>query len=165
MLVAMAYASLWVVRFPIIPAASFLCYDIKDVFICVGGLICEPVYCICAAVALSFLQMITLSESGIIGFAMDVLSIISFSGVVFLICRKNKSKKRLILSLCIGVISMTCAMILCNIILTPLYIGVSRETVIKMIIPALLPFNFIKSVLNSAGIYFLYTALCKVLPI
>ena len=159
MLVALAYISLWCVRIPIIPAASFLRYDVKDVFICIGGLVCGPIYCFGAAICISVLQMFTVSEYGFIGLVMNIFSVLSYSGLISLLCRRNKSKINLVFSLCAGIVSMTIVMILWNYLITPLYMGVSREAVLKMIMPILLPFNLIKSVLNSILVFVLYITL------
>lgn len=163
MLVALAYVSLWVIRIPIIPSAGFLRYDVKDVFVCIGGLICGPAYAIGAAICISFIQMLTVSEYGVIGLIMNIFSVVAYSGVVSLIYSRHGTKKNLIISLFSGLISVTVVMILWNYLITPLYMGVSREAVGKMIIPAILPFNLIKSILNSIWIFIIYSALGTVI--
>ena len=47
-------------------------------------------------------------------------------------------------------------MILWNYLLTPIFFGYSRSTVIKMLVPIILPFNLIKGGLNSLFILILY---------
>ena len=47
-------------------------------------------------------------------------------------------------------------MMLWNWLLTPLYMGVPREEVVKLLLPAFLPFNFIKGGLNAAITILLY---------
>jgi riboflavin transporter FmnP len=36
-----------------------------------------------------------------------------------------------------------------NLVVTPLYMGAPREAVIALLIPAIIPFNLVKSVINS----------------
>ena len=51
---------------------------------------------------------------------------------------------------------MTVIMLLWNYLITPLYMGYPRETVAAMLIPTFLPFNLLKSGLNSAILLLIY---------
>lgn len=159
LLAAMAYISLFLVRIPIIPPASFLRLDIKDVFITVGALIFGPLYGLIIAFIVSFLQMLTASEYGLIGLAMNTLSSTSFVCVASFIYRKVPSFKGLVFSMFIGCISMTITMLLWNYIFTPMYMGVSREIVKGMLISVFLPFNIIKSSVNAVITVLLFRVL------
>ena len=48
---------------------------------------------------------------------------------------------------------MTATMVAWNYLISPLYMGVSREVVAAMLIPVFLPFNAIKSVINAVVIF------------
>ena len=54
-------------------------------------------------------------------------------------------------------------MLLWNWLITPLYMGVSRDAVQGMLIPVFLPFNLLKAGLNSAFILGLYKPLVTAL--
>ena len=61
-----------------------------------------------------------------------------------------------VIGLAAGALTMTCVMLLWNYLITPLYLGYSREAVAKLLLPAFLPFNLIKSGLNAALTFLLY---------
>ena len=91
-----AYVTLYYVRIPIIPSASFLRLDVKDVFIVMIGLLYGPVYAFVGAVCVSVLQMLSVSEYGFIGLAMNVLSVSSFTMPVSIIYKKKQNNIGLI---------------------------------------------------------------------
>lgn len=159
LLSAMAYISLFFIRVPIIPSASFLKLDIKDVFIAMGAFLFGPLYGVVMAFVVSFLQMLTASEYGLIGLAMNTLSSTAFVCVASIIYNKTRSIKGMIIGLITGCLSMTIAMLMWNFLFTPLYMGVSREVVTKMLIPVFLPFNLIKSGVNSVITFILFKSL------
>ena len=76
MLCALAYAAAAIGRIPLV---LFLKYDPKDSVIAVGGLIFGPVTSWLIALAVSFVEMFTISETGIWGFFMNVISSCSFA--------------------------------------------------------------------------------------
>lgn len=76
MLCAIAYVVVAVGRVPLI---LFLKYDPKDVVIAIGGLIFGPLASLAISVIVSFVEMITISENGILGFIMNVLSSCTFA--------------------------------------------------------------------------------------
>lgn len=51
---------------------------------------------------------------------------------------------------------MIVMMVLFNIIMTPFFLGIPRQAVYSMILPIILPFNLIKTVINSAFTLLLY---------
>ena len=71
MLCAMSYIAVAVGRIPIV---LFLKYDPKDIFITIGGFIFGPATAFCMSVMVSVLEMCTISSTGVIGCAMNILS-------------------------------------------------------------------------------------------
>lgn len=55
-----------------------------------------------------------------------------------------------------GSIAMVIVMLLWNYLITPLYMGYPRETVVKLLLPAFLPFNLLKAGLNAGFTFLLY---------
>ena len=149
LLIALSYVSLWFIRIPIIPSAPFLRLDIKDAFIAVMGMLFGPVYAVAGALCLALLQMFSVSEYGFIGLIMNALSSAAFTIPITVIYNKKKTQKQLIIGLVFGTISLTIAMLLWNYLITPFYMGVSREAVRDMLLPVFLPFNVIKGITNS----------------
>lgn len=153
LLIAMGYASLFVIRFPLIPSATFLRFDIKDVFIAIGGLILGPYAAFLGGVVVSIIQILTVSEYGLIGLIMNILSISSFVMPIAMVYKRKESNTSLIVGLLLGCVCMTATMVAWNYLISPLYMGVSREVVAAMLIPVFLPFNAIKSVINAVVIF------------
>ena len=54
-------------------------------------------------------------------------------------------------------------MLLWNYLITPIYLGYPREAVVKLLIPAFLPFNLLKGGLNASIVMLIYKPLSKAL--
>ena len=76
MLCAAAYIAAAIGRIPII---LFLKYDPKDIIIVIGGLIYGPFTSFLISLLVSFVQMMTISANGLLGFLMNVISSSSFA--------------------------------------------------------------------------------------
>lgn len=141
MLCALAYAAAAVGRVPLV---LFLKYDPKDSVIAIGGLLFGPSASFWMAGIVSLLEMFTLSETGIVGFFMNVISSCSFACTAALIYQKRRRFSGAAAGLLCGWGCMVSVMMLWNCLAAPLYMGVPREEVIKLLLPAFLPFNLIK---------------------
>lgn len=150
MLCALAYTAAAVGRVPLI---LFLKYDPKDIVIAVSGLVFGPHTAFVIAVVVSLAEMVTISENGVLGFLMNVISSCSFACVAAFIHRKRRSA---VFSLICGWGCMVFVMLLWNYLITPFYMGYPREAVAELLIPAFLPFNLIKGGLNAAIAMLLY---------
>lgn len=76
MLCALAYVVMAVGRVPVV---LFLKYDPKDVVITLGGLIWGPMTACLVSVLVSVLEMFTVSDTGILGCIMNILSTCAFA--------------------------------------------------------------------------------------
>lgn len=138
------------IHFPIFPAAAFLEYDPADIPIFVSAFLFGPLSGFVLTVVVSIIQGITVSSSsGYIGIIMHIVSTGSFVLAAGNIYRINRTKKGANTALAVGVVVMTAVMTLWNIILTPVFMGVPREAVYGLLLPAILPFNLIKSGVNA----------------
>lgn len=153
MLCAIAYVVMAVGRVPVV---LFLKYEPKDVVITLGGLIWGPLTACLVSVIVSFLEMVTVSDTGFIGLVMNILATCSFACTASAIYKKRRSLKGAVLGLAIGSLTTICVMLLWNYLITPLYMGIPREEVAKLLLPALLPFNALKVGLNGAFTFLLY---------
>ena len=87
---------------------------------------------------------------------MNFLSTISFSCTAALIYKKSRTLNGAVFGLLAGSVIMICVMLLWNWLITPLYMGGTREAVASMLVPVFLPFNALKAGLNTAltlGLY------------
>lgn len=162
MLSAIAYVVMAVGRIPIIPTVEFLKYDPKDIIITIGGFVFGPLSAFLMSVVVSFVEMVTVSESGIIGLIMNVISTCAFACTAAFIYKHKRTLSGAVIGLIAGGLAMTGIMLLWNYIITPIYMGVPRETVANMLMPIFLPFNLLKSGLNAALTMLLYKPLITV---
>lgn len=139
-----------------IPMVLFLKYDPKDVIILIAGFIFGPLSALMMSVLVSLVEMVTISDTGIIGFVMNVLSTCAFVVPATYLYHKHKTLHHAAIGLTLGVLLMTGIMILWNYLLTPLFMGIPRSEVVKLLLPAILPFNLIKGSINAALSMLLY---------
>ena len=156
MLAALAFMITVVVRIPIVAAAPFLNYDPKDIVIIIGGFIFGPTAAFMIALAVALLEMLIVSDTGVIGAAMNLVSSCSFACVASIIYKKNHTIKGAVLGLVCGVALMVMVMLAWNYLLTPIYMGQPREAVAAMLLPVFLPFNLVKGGLNAAVVMMIY---------
>jgi riboflavin transporter FmnP len=160
MLAAVAYIMVALVRVPVV---LFLNYEPKDVIITIGAFLLGPVCGFVVSLLVSLLEMVTISGTGPIGALMNLLSTCSFACTAAIIYKKRRTFSGAIIGLAVGAVAMTAVMVLWNWLITPLYMGVSREVVQGMLIPYFLPFNLFKATLNCALVLILYKPLVTAL--
>ena len=162
---ALAYASLYVLR--ITGIGGFLSFDVKDAIIAIAAMIFGPISGTIIVLLVSLLEMVTISGTGPWGLLMNFVSSAVFvvvgSAIYRYAPRIKKTLAGAIIGLCAAVLATTLVMIPMNLLVTPIYQGVSVEAVKKLMLPLLLPFNFIKRVLNAAIVLMLYKPLSTVL--
>ncbi|MBR1969130.1 MAG: ECF transporter S component [Clostridia bacterium] len=160
---ALSFVLTMFVKIPI-STVDFLKYDPKDVIIVIAGFIFGPLTTVVVTIIVAFIEMITISSTGPIGFLMNVISTVAFATVAASIYKVNRTMKGAILALVMGIISQTAAMLLWNYAITPLYMpGVTRADLVKMLIPVFLPFNLIKSSVNAALTLIIYKPFVRVM--
>ena len=153
--IAIAYISS--LLFPI--KVQFLTLDIKDAFITIGALYFGPLAGIIVSAAVSLLEFLWGSSTGVYGLIMNFLGSAAFSAVAALIYTRRKSLVNAVFSLICACVTMVVVMLAANLVITPLFMasrGMTVQAVEKMILPLLLPFNAIKSILNAALVLLLY---------
>lgn len=160
MLSAMAYALMIVGHVPVL---LWLKYDPKDIIIVIGGFLYGPLSALLISIAVSLVEMVTVSGTGPIGFVMNVLSTCSFACTAALIYKRSRTLKGAVTGLIVGSVFMVVAMLLWNYLITPLYMNQPREAVAALLLPAFLPFNALKATLNASFTMLLYKPVVKAL--
>ena len=153
MLAALAYVSTVLIRIPVV---LFLKYDPKDIVITLGGLIYGPVTALIVSVVVSLVEMVTISDTGVIGMVMNVLASCSFACTVAIFYRNHRNISGAIKGLICGCLCATAVMLLWNYLVTPIYMNVDRETVVGLLLPYILPYNLLKTSLNAVVVFLLY---------
>ena len=160
MLIALAYVLMVFCRIPLV---QWLKYDPKDIVIVMGGFVFGPWTAVAVSVAVSLLEMLLVSETGLIGFLMNVISTLSFCLPAALCYRYRRSLKGALTGLVLGSVLTVVAMLLWNWLVTPFYMNVPREVVAGMLLPVFLPFNATKCALNAALTVLAYRPAVKAL--
>ena len=164
MLAAISIAFVSVIHFPLFPAAAFLEYDPADIPILIGTFAYGPIAGFLLTVVVSLIQGTTVSAaSGPIGIVMYIVATGSCTLISGTIYQKMKTKKGAAIALVVGVITMTLAMVLMNLILTPLFMGAPIEAVIAMLVPIIIPFNLLKYSINCLITFLLYKSISHIL--
>ena len=139
---------------------QFLTFDIKDAVITVAAMIYGPVSGAVISLIVSFIEMITVSTTGPCGFLMNFLSSAIFACTASIVYRYVPKIKRTlngaIAGLLLSVIMTTGLMMPLNMLITPLYTGAKVGYIIEIIPTLLLPFNFVKSLMNAALVLTIY---------
>ena len=155
MLTAVAYVVMLLSKF--MPSVNgFLDFDFKDVVICIGGFIYGPVSAAAMSLVVSFIEMVTVSHTGIWGFLMNFIATASFCCTACYIYKKHHTMKGAVIGLILGVIVLVAVMLLWNYLITPIYQGYPRDVIAKMLLPVFLPFNAVKGGMNLAATLLLY---------
>ncbi|MDY4975713.1 MAG: ECF transporter S component [Clostridia bacterium] len=160
MLCAMSYAVMVIGRIPIV---LFLKYEPKDVLITIGGFLFGPLCSFVISLVVSLVEMVTVSDTGIIGCVMNLISSCAFACSAAVIYKKKHTLSGAVWGLLVGCLAMTAVMLLWNYLITPLYMGMPRQAVAELLLPAFLPFNLLKGGLNMAITLLLYKPVVKAL--
>ncbi len=164
MLAAISIVFIALVRFPIFPAAAFLEYDPADIPILIGTFLYGPIAGFVLTIIVSVIQGATVSAgSGIIGIIMHIIATGSCTLIAGTIYFRKKTRKSAVVALIIGALTMTIAMVLMNLVLTPLFMGAPLEAVLAMMVPVIIPFNLVKSGINCFVTFLLYKSISHVI--
>jgi len=159
MLIALSMIAGYFIHFPILPQAPFLLYDPGNVFLLIGSFKLGPKIGVLMCFITALLFALITGQGGPYGALMNFLAtgtLIFVSAQIYLL---NHTKRGAILGMILGTLAMTLIMIPANLIITPFYLGVEREIVVKMIIPAIIPFNLLKGIISGFLTFILYKRL------
>ena len=164
MLSAISVVLVYLVRFPVFPAAAFLEYDPADIPVLIGGFMYGPLAGIAITVIASAVQAFTVSAAnGVYGFLMHVIAtsaLVITSSVIYKAMKKTNKGE--IIGLICGTAMMCGVMMIANHYITAYYFQLDRSIVDAMLIPTILPFNFIKAGVNSLIAFLVRKPLKKV---
>ncbi len=134
---------------------GFLSLDAGDIVVVLASFI----YGAPAGVVISALASLVgflYSGTGPWGLIMDFCSSATFAFVAAFIYSRRRDFKSAIIGITAAVLSTTAIMVPLNILITPLYTGAPTAQVIGMILPLLLPFNFVKTLFNGSAALLIY---------
>lgn len=161
-LIAISIALIYLVHFPIFPAAPFLEYDPADVPILIGGFAYGPLAGIIITIVAAGIQAFTVSaQSGLYGFLMHVISTSALVVPASLIYRKYRTRTGAVVSLAAGTLINALVMVIANHFVTPRFMIVPTSVVDGMLLPIILPFNLIKAGTNSIITFLVYKTVSR----
>ena len=148
LLCAMAAICTLLLEFPILPGVTWLKYDPSGIVALIAGFAFGPATGAVVSVIPYLVHVAT--ASGVYGMIMAVLATFSLVMPASLIYQRNRTMRGAVLGLVVGGVVCLAACIVGNLIVTPFYTGMPRDAVVALIVPALLPFNLIKIIVNCA---------------
>ena len=168
------------VRFPILPTATFLQFEVSDIPLIIAGFAFGPLAGIVIAAITVFISIFlpipgTFVPYGPIMHFIAVGTVVLISSSLYHKMKKTEEKSTTcripricemqiqflpgfsgMFSLIIGGLAMTAVMIPANLLITPHFMGAPLEVVQAMILPAILPFNLLKAAINTVVVFLLY---------
>ena len=135
---------------------GFLSFDAKDAVITVASFIYGPISAAIMSFITAFLEFISFGGTGPYGALMDFVSTFSFTFTASLIYKYRRTLFGALISLGTASVVYVAVMMVANLLITPLYMGVSTSAVKELIPTMLLPFNIAKALMNSAIVMFMY---------
>ncbi len=161
-LCALSIVLMMLIRFPIIPAATFLEYEPADVPILIGTFMYGPVAGLIMTAVVSVIQAFTVSAAGgWVGLVMHIIAtgtLVIVSGNIY---KKIHSRKGALIALLAGSLCMVLVMIPSNLFFTVKFYGYPYEAVKGLLMPAIIPFNVIKALANSFIVLLVYKPLAR----
>ena len=150
MLAALSIVFVWLIHFPIFPAAPYLEYDPADIPIMIGTFAFGPLAGLLITVVASVIQGLTVSSgSGLYGIIMHIVATGTFVLVAGNLYRIRKTRAR------------AAVMAVANLIVTPLFTGMPVSAVKNLLLPIIIPFNLIKAGANAAITFVLYKSVSR----
>ncbi len=146
-----------IIQFPLIPSASFLQYDPADSLILTGtflfgvwnGLFLTFFVGICSAI---FFHTGSAMQ-GMIMYCVSTGIGVVVAGIIY---HMNPTQQRAMTALMCAVLVQILGMVCVNLICMPIFVGIPREEVMAMIVPIIIPFNFMKYSINAILTFVLY---------
>lgn len=157
-----AIASLFsFVQIPLIPGVSFLTYDPSLMPAMVCGFAFGPGAGIAVGSTAAVIHGLILGEW--VGSLMNIFATAFFVLPAALLYRRMRTLKGAIAGLVISVITATAGAILVNLTIGVWFYYGSADVIIPLILPALLPFNLVKTILNALLTLVVYKAVSNLI--
>lgn len=150
------------VNFPF-PLFTAFKYELADVPILIATFSFGPIAGLLVILVAAFVQAFILGHDQLMGFIMHILATGTFAMVAGIIYHRHKTRKTAAIGLVCGTIAMAVVMCLANYILDPIFYGMTKEAVAKLILPAILPFNLTKAGINAIVTFLIYKKISNII--
>ncbi len=149
------------VQIPILPAAPFLSYDPSLVPAMVCGFAYGPVSGLTVGVLAVVIHALTTGDW--VGGLMNIVAAAFFVIPAALVYKKAHSFRGAIVGLVLGIICATAASVVSNLTIGVWFWYPSMDFIMPLIVPAIIPFNLIKTALNSVLTLAVYKAISNLI--
>ena len=149
------------VQIPLIPAAPFLCYDPS----LVPAMVCGFAFGPGSGVAVGVMAIVihALMTGDWVGALMNVVATIGFILPAAIAYGRTRSFKAAVAGLAGSVVAATVLSIAANLTIGVAFWYGSVDAVAPLVLPALLPFNLVKTILNSVLTVVVYKAVSNMI--
>lgn len=149
------------VQIPLIPAAPFLTYDPSLVPAMVSGFAYGPGSGIAVGVLAVIIHALTTGDW--VGALMNIVACVCFILPAALVYQRKRTYVGAIVGLVLGVVAATLASIVSNLTIGVWFWYGSADVIMPLMIPAVIPFNLAKTVLNSVLTLVVYKAISNLI--
>ena len=149
------------VEIAVFPAAPWLKYDPSGVVAAFATFAYGPASGVIVGLVTAALHGLIAGDPW--GGLMMAIVVVCWVVPAGLIYKRKPTRTGALVALIIGAVIMLAGAIVANLIITPFYSGMSLGEVAALVVPVLLPFNIIKSVINIVLTYLLYLPMQKLL--
>ena len=149
------------VQIPLIPAAPFLTYDPSLVPAMVSGFAYGPGSGIAVGVLAVIIHALTTGDW--VGALMNIVACACFILPVALVYQRKRTYVGAIVGLVLGVVAATLASIVSNLTIGVWFWYGSADVIMPLMIPAVMPFNLAKTLLNSVLTLVVYKAISNLI--
>ena len=160
---ALTVALIYMIRIPMF--LPFLEYDPGDIPIYFCTYLFGPAAGLILTAVASIIQGLTVSaSSGWIGIVMHLFATGSFALTAGIVYSRKKTTAYLIAGSAAGLAVAVIAMVLWNLVLTPVFMGTTVSAVMGML-PAIIAFNLVKVSINAGAAMIVYKSVYKYINI
>lgn len=149
------------VQIPLLPAAPFLTYDPSFVPAMVSGFAFGPG----AGMAVSAMAIVihALMSGDWVGALMNLVAAASFILPAALVYARSRTFKGAVVGLVLGIVCATLASVASNLTIGVWFWYGSYDFILPLMLPAVIPFNLIKTVLNAVLTLVVYKAVSNLI--
>jgi riboflavin transporter FmnP len=122
-----------------------------------------PHYGVAMSLIVALIEFVTISTTEVYGLLMNILSSVTFVLIGSVVYSYKKSLMGAVSGMGLSVVVTTAVMMGANLVITPLYMGVTSAEVAAMIPTFLLPFNLTKYIVNAAIVFVIYKPISNII--
>ncbi|WP_342589725.1 ECF transporter S component [Collinsella tanakaei] len=149
------------VQIPLIPAAPFLTYDPSLVPAMVSGFAYGPGSGVAVGVLAVVIHALTTGDW--VGALMNIVACVCFILPAALVYRSKRTFMGAVVGLALGVVCATAASVVSNLTIGVWFWYGSADAILPLMVPAVIPFNLAKTVLNSVLTLAVYKAISNLI--